>query len=370
MPRVPLAAPGRFLPGEAAAIDGAIAAVVGSGTWILGEQVAGFERDLAAFTGAADAVGCANGTDALALALAALEPAPGSEVLVPANDGGFAALAATMAGLRPVAYDVDPHTAAPTVATLELACTSATEAVIVTHLHGELVELGPIDRWRRRRGLGLVEDCAQAHGLHGPTGHVGTTADLGTFSFYPTKNLGAIGDGGAVVVGAGPHAPHLATRLRSLRQYGWAERNRISLTSGRNSRLDELQAAILRARLPFLSERNRRRRVLLDSFREALTASESVERVGGSGPSVSHHIVVTFRTRAARDAAVDHLDGDDISTAVHYPWLVHEMPGLDVCGRPPHNASARRDRILSVPAEPLLRATEIARITDSLARLT
>lgn len=369
MTSVPLAAPGRLLRDEAIAIDAAVSRVVRSGTWILGREVDGFERSFAAFTGATTTVGCANGTDALILALVAIEPSVGAEVLVPSDDSGFAALAATVAGLRPVVYDIDPRTGAPSVDTLGAVCSAATEVLIVTHLHGDLIDLGAIDEWRRSRGLAMIEDCSQAHGLQGPTGHVGTLADLGTFSFYPTKNLGAVGDGGAVVVGAGSSASSLARRLRALRQYGWVERNRVDLPGGRNSRLDEVQAAILRARLPFLDERNRRRLVLLDHWREALAGSDVVDHVGGPGPTVAHHIVVRFSTSEAREEAARHLDRHGVTTAVHYPWLVHEMSGLRVGGPIPEHAVARRDRVLSLPAEPLLDDTEIGRVADALAGL-
>jgi len=368
MPRSPLVAPGRFLPDEAAAVDAAIARVVSSGSWILGEEVAGFESEFAEYTGATDTIACANGTDALVLALVALAPSRGAEVLVPANDGGYAALAVTAAGLRPIVYDIDARSGAPTVDTLDAARTQSTEAAIITHLHGDLVDLDPIDRWRRRHGLALVEDCAQAHGLRNGTTHAGTIGDLGTFSFYPTKNLGAIGDGGALIVGDGIERELLSQRLRALRQYGWVERNRIELTGGRNSRLDELQAAVLRARLPFLDDRNQRRRDLVERWREATADVASVERISTDGPTVAHQIVATFTTAESRDRAIERLSAEGVTTAVHYPWLVQEMPGIDATESSPV-AADRRSRILSLPAEPLLDGDEIDHVAACLARL-
>ncbi|MEZ5189499.1 MAG: DegT/DnrJ/EryC1/StrS family aminotransferase [Schumannella sp.] len=211
---VPAATPTRLSESERSAIDAAVRRVVDDGPWIGGPEVEAFEEEFGARLGAAAVVGCASGTDALTLALLALGVAPGETVLVPGHDGGYGATAARLAGLEPVPADNDPVTCGPTVATLEAAGPAA--AIIVAHLHGDAVDLGPIDAWRRERGMALIEDCAQSVTAPGS----GLAGDASAYSFYPTKNLGAMGDAGAVTFAD----PEAARRARSLAQYGWGER--------------------------------------------------------------------------------------------------------------------------------------------------
>ena len=357
---VPAAAPARLSAAEAADVRTAVAGIIDGDVWVGGPPVAAFECAFASFLGATDreVVGVGNGTDALVLAFASLGLAPGSAVLVAADEGGYAATAAAQLGLRIRVMDVDPALGVPTVETAASAWAGDVTAMVVTHLHGDAVPLDGaegLDAWRRDRGLVLVEDCAQAHGLRVGGRHVGLVGDAATFSFYPTKNLGATGDAGALVLPV-----DRAPLARSLREYGWGERYRVERPGGRNSRLDSLQAAVLSARLPFLDSRNERRRLIAGRYRE-LTPLH-----GDPVTTVAHHAVTLLDHGGAREALRDHLSAQGIATAVHYPWLVTEMPGLDVAGSAPV-AADRRDRMLSLPCFPELTDAEVAHVCDALS---
>lgn len=356
--RVPAAAPTRLAPAEREAVDEAVARVIHEGPWILGPEVTGFEDAWGRYAGLQHAVGVGNGTDALAIAFTALDLTPGAGVLLAANEGGYAATAARMVGLVPVVMDVGRSSMAPTEETAQRALTAGVEAIVVTHLHGDAVDLGALDPWRRTHGLALVEDCAQAHGLRVPGGeHVGARADAATFSFYPTKNLGAVGDAGLVGFKDGA----VAARARSLRQYGWGDRFRADLRQGRNTRLDPLQAAVLHARLPFLDERNARRRVIAQAYATALGPAARLH--GDPGSTVAHHaVVVTER----RDELAGHLATAGVGTAVHYPHLVNEMPGLAASGGATPVAASLRDQVLSLPSFPELTDDEAALVCEAL----
>jgi dTDP-4-amino-4,6-dideoxygalactose transaminase len=364
LPPVPLADPARLAPDEADAVAAAVAAVLRGPAWVGGEPVAAFERALAAYVGAPDGhevVGVGNGTDALAVAFGALGLRAGDGVLVADDEGGYASTAAAQLGLRVRVMDVDPHLGVPTATEAARAADTAAglRALVVTHLHGDAVPLdGPdgLDAWRRERGLLLVEDCAQAHGLRLGGRHVGLAGDAATFSFYPTKNLGAVGDGGAVLLPA-----EAAARARVLREYGWGDRYRVEHAGGRNSRLDTLQAAVLSARLPFLDARNARRREIANAYRA------QVAMHGDPVTTVAHHAVALAPDPADRDVLRERLAGAGIMTAVHYPWLVSEMPGLEVGGGPSPAAGDRRHRMLSLPCFPEMTQAEIDRVVGALA---
>jgi dTDP-3-amino-2,3,6-trideoxy-4-keto-D-glucose/dTDP-3-amino-3,4,6-trideoxy-alpha-D-glucose/dTDP-2,6-dideoxy-D-kanosamine transaminase len=364
--RIPVATPSRLLHEEREAVLEAMDRVLGHSQWILGPEVAEFETEYAAYIGARHVVGVGNGTDALALAFLALGLPQASDVLVTANDGGFSAVAARMVGLNPVVMDVDAVTLGPTAAGADAALTPDTSGIVITHLHGNAVDVAGLDEWRRAKGLRLIEDCAQAHGLRVDGRHVGATADAATFSFYPTKNLGAVGDGGAVAF-TGEGAEALAGGVRALRQYGWDERRRVVTPGGRNSRLDEIQAAILRARLPFLETRNLRRVRIRDTYANALEGATRASILGQSQPSVAHHAVVLARSRDDRDDLVRHLDATGIDTAFHYPWLLQDMSGLRLTSA--GSCPVARNLVettVTVPCSPELREDEVARVADAL----
>jgi dTDP-4-amino-4,6-dideoxygalactose transaminase len=362
MARVPLADPLRLEAAERTAIRAALDEVLAGGSLVLGPRVEGFEDAFAAYLARDGArpevVGVGNGTDALAIALGALDLPAGSSVLVPVNDGGFAATAARATGLVPVATDVDEAGHLVDVAALEGAVTDDVRAVVVTHLHGQPVDVAPIARWCADRGLLLVEDAAQAHGATCDGRPVGALADAGAFSFYPTKNLGALGDGGAVVL----RDADVAARARGLRQYGWGERFRIDVPGGRNSRLDALQAAVLTARLPYLDGNNARRRAIVGRYREALAGSGAVV-LGDAPGAVAHHAVVIHRDR---DRLVDVLERHDVRTSVHYPWLVTEMAGLGMAAAATPRADRGRRHKVSLPCFPTMSAAEVDQVSSVL----
>lgn len=352
---VPLAAPGRVGPDEAEAVRRAIARVVESGVYVDGDEVNQFERAFADSIGAGfQCVAVASGLDALTLSLRALGLPAGSVALVPVNDGGFAAKAATDADLvvRPIDCGPDGNVGLSEVAAV---CDDRVAVAIVTHLHGLVADAGPIGAWCRERGIRVVEDCAQAHGARGIAEH----GDLSAFSFYPTKNLGAFGDAGAVVT----RDVELAHRISRLRQYGWGARFSIELPGGRNSRMDALQAAVLGARLPHLAEGVARRRSIVDRYRGSAGGAEVLGRDGEG--FVAHHAVLLTEER---DALAALLDARGISHGIHYPYLVTEMPGLDVeAGREHPNADRLRRRMISLPCFAGMHDDEVQRVCDVLA---
>lgn len=356
---IPLAAPTRLRADEAAAVAEAVSRVLTGPQWVLGPVVAAFEEAYGDYLGTAGAqvVGVGNGSDALGIAFAAIGLVPGDGVLVPPNDAGFAAGAALSVGLRPVVMDVDPLTGGPCVESASAAAHDGVRAVVATHLHGDPLDLTPLDAWRRERGLLLVEDCAQAHGARVGARHVGLVGDAATFSFYPTKNLGAPGDAGAVVLAD----PGAAERARSLREYGWGERYRVDHPRGRNSRLDAVHAAALTARLPFLDDRNERRREIARRLRDAAGTS-GLHWVNDLDHGVVHHAVLACERR---DELAEHLARHGVPTAVHYPFLVGEMPGLGVEAATPV-AARWRDRVLSVPCFPEMSGDEVAAVEHAL----
>lgn len=350
---VPSATPTRLSAEERAAVDAAVRRVLADGPWIGGQEVDAFEVEFGAAVGVTDVVGCANGTDALVLALTALDLPPGSRILVPGHDGGYGATAARLAGHLPVPVDVDPATGDPSLATVQAAGDGL--ALIVAHLHGDLVDLSAIDDWRRSRGMALIEDCAQAAGASG----AGAVGDAAAFSFYPTKNLAAAGDAGAVAF----RDPAAALRARRLAQYGWGERYRIEVPGGRNSRLDPLQAAVLRARLPFLDDRNARRRAVRARYADAAADLAFL----GSEHGVAHHAVVRD---PRRDQLATHLQQGGVSTAIHYPFAVADMPGLALDADATPGARRLASEVLSVPCTPELTDDEVDTVVAGLQSWT
>ena len=355
---MPIATPTRLAPEERKAVRRAIERVIDSGPWIGGPEVSQFEDEFAAYIGGGSVVGCGNGTDALVLAIIGLDLPVGSQVLVAANEGGYAATAIRMAGLTPVAMDLDPTTLAPSARNAADAAAGREDvsAIIATHLHGDPLDMAEIDAWRRHRGIRLIEDCAQAHGARRNGRHAGHTGEAAAFSFYPTKNLGALGDGGAVVFSD----PEAAIRARALAQYGWNSERSIMLGRGRNSRLDALQAAVLRARLDFLDERNARRRAILAHYRSVAARSQFL---GDRDYGTAHHAVLRSTNR---DELSRHLAVRGVQTAIHYPLVLGQMPGLDLGIAATPVAAALAEQILSIPCTPELSDEEITRIASAL----
>ena len=265
LPQIPQADPRRRFLARRQEIEGAIARVLERGTFILGPEVAAFEAEFAALSGARHAIAVASGTDALRLALMALGIKPGDEVITVAMTFAATALAIEAVGAKPVFVDVDPATRCIDPDALAAAIGPATAAIIPVHLHGHPASMPAIGAIAARHGLAVIEDCAQAHGARLDGRPVGTFGQAAAFSFYPTKNLGALGDAGAVVT----DDPALAARLARLRHYGFDAHDRC-IETGTNARLDELQAAILRVLLPDLAALNAQRRTLAAQYRARL----------------------------------------------------------------------------------------------------
>jgi aminotransferase EvaB len=343
---------------EHAALSGAIGRVVESGWYINGPELAAFEREFASYTGAGHALGVASGTDALEIALRAVGCGRGSRVLLAANAGFYAATATLRFGGEPVYADVSPDTMALGVESVRPEIDHA-DCVVVTHLYGRLADVEDLAALCRSRGVPLVEDCAQAAGAF-RGGHAGTFGDVGTFSFYPTKNLGALGDAGAIITGDAA----VAARVKRLRQYGWAEKYVVSDLGGVNSRLDEMQAAVLRHRLAGLDDGNARRRAIVERYADALPASIGSIPRAADRSYVAHLAVAVCRDR---DALAGALHAAGIETAVHYPVPDHRQPALprDV-GLPVTERLAAS--ILTLPCFPELAEEEIARVCDALRR--
>jgi aminotransferase EvaB len=346
---------------SAVAVDAALR-VLESGYYLMGPNVAAFEHDFSQRLGGIGVVAVGSGTDALALSLQAFQLRTGAEVLVPANAGGYASIAAGMAGLRPISVDVDADTLLVSRESLERAAGVDCRAVIATHLYGQVVsDIVEIRTWCDLTGRVLIEDCAQASGASVGGQPVGTFGHAAAFSFYPTKNLGAMGDAGAITSAD----PTLVERLRVLAQYGWTPRYHSALRGGRNSRMDEVQAAVLRVRLPELNKLNSRRKRIHDTYATALN-HDSLRLVGaGSTANVGHLAVLVCddRTRAIR-----HLQARGISTAIHYPFPDHRQPGLaaevGLGGAPV--AEDACERVLSVPCFPALTDSEVSQVADAL----
>lgn len=342
----------------------AVVGVVDSGWYVQGREQAAFERTLADTVGVDHAVAVGNGTDALELALIGVGCAPGDEIVTVANAGMYATTAALNAGLRVRYADVDPDTLCLSRATLEAALTSRTKAVVATHLYGQLADIEEIGAVCDQAGVSLVEDCAQAAGATRSGRFAGAFGDAAAFSFYPTKNIGALGDAGAVVT---RHA-RVAGLVRSLGQYGWEQKYEVVRSRGRNSRMDEIQAAVLRVRLPRLAAWNSRRREIVGRFAVSLPANAG-RFVASTGPDFVGHLAVFLA--ADRSSARESLEQDGISTGIHYPIPDHRQPvwlgALDNVTLPVTEDAARR--IVTVPCFPELEASEVERICEGLRAL-
>jgi dTDP-4-amino-4,6-dideoxygalactose transaminase len=331
--------------------------VIRSGWYVLGQEVAAFEHEFAGYCGVGHAVGVANGSDALDLAIAALGLPAGSAIAVAPNAAMYATLAILANGCAPHFVDVDADSATLDPASLERALTKDTRAVIVTHLYGRLAAMDPILECARTHDLAVIEDCAQAHGAVQRGRRAGSYGRLGCFSFYPTKNLGALGDGGAVVT----DDASIAERLRQLRQYGWTAKYDVALAHGRNSRLDELQAALLREKLACLDDWNRRRREIARCYDSGIVhPCIRKPRVGGD-EYVAHLYVIHCEQR---DGLRQHLAAHGIGTDVHYPISDHHQRIFDGRYRGLHLpvAEGLARTVLSLPCFPELRDDEIGAV--------
>ncbi len=343
-----------------AAIEEAIRRVLASGRAILGPEVEAFEAEFAQYVGVAHAVGVGTGTDAITIALAALEIGPGDEVITVSNAGVPPVAGIRATGATPRFVDVDPDTLLLDPRRLEAALTQRTRAILPVHLYGQPVALDAVLSFAEEHELRVVEDCAQAHGARYRNRHVGGLGDAGCFSFYPTKNLGAYGDGGMCVT----NDPDIAERLRSQRTYGYSDQRR-SVVEGRNSRLDEIQAAILRVKLLQLDAAVAARRALALRYREGLEGLPFQHpRPTESGEHAYHLFVVQAPNRGLLSRA---LSAAGVGHGIHYEWAVHQMDAYrDLAHSELLITEDACERVLSLPLYPGLPMDAVDRVIELL----
>lgn len=343
-------------------IDASISRVLQNGIYILGPETQRFEEEFARYLDVAYALGVGSGTEALHLALKACGIGPGDEVITVSHTAAATVAAIELCGAVPVLVDIDPDTYTLNPSAINRAVTQRTKAIIPVHLYGQPADLEPILTVARENKLKVIEDCAQAHGAVYHSRKVGTWGDLAAFSFYPTKNLGALGDGGMVVTRDKP----LAQKVKLLREYGW-EKRFFSVTPGWNSRLDEIQAAVLRVKLKNLDGDNRKRRALAVAYHQGLATCPVELPRERSG---SYHVYHLFVMRTSnRDSLSSFLDQRGIGTAVHYPVPLHLQPAyqgrVKISGPMSVTEKVVRE-ILSLPLYPELTIPRLNRVVESI----
>lgn len=345
-------------------IDSAINDVLTGGWFVLGNALESFEKAFAEYLGVSYCIGCASGTEAIALALMACKVAPGDEVITVAHTAVPTASAISMTGATPVLVDIEPGTCLMDVALLEQAITPRTRAILPVHLYGQCVDMDPVVSLAEKYELYVIEDCAQAHGATYRSSKAGSIGQVGAFSFYPSKNLGCYGDGGAVVTSD----PELADRLRMLRNYGQRERYYHEI-KGINSRLDELQAAILSVKLQHLDAWNEKRLKIANYYTanlRDLPISTPIET--GYGRHVYHLYVIQEQRR---DLLQQQLTDHGVQTLIHYPVPVHMQTAYADLGHKvgslPMSESVS-NRILSLPIYPQLSDHEVEFVVAGIRR--
>lgn len=365
MPSIPWASPGARYRKNRELIQAAVTRVLEGGDYILGREVQLFEQAFAAYCGVDHAVGVGSGTDALILALRAIGVGAGDEVITVSHTAVATVAAVLATSATPVLVDVDPASYTMESTRIDKAITSRSKAIVVVHLYGQSADMNAISEIGRRHGLRIVEDCAQAVGARYRGRMVGGLGDIACFSFYPTKNLGAIGDGGIVVT----RSSELSSRVRRLRQYGWDE-SRNTHEVGVNSRLDTLQASILRATLPHLDAENVRRAAIARRYNEGLAGLPLTSPAARLEDSHVYHLYVVRCDE--RDRLQKHLEADQIGSAVHYPVPVHWQPGyaerIVVAEGGLSVTESLSGQILSLPIYPELSDSEVDRVVASVRR--
>ena len=353
----------RLAPGDdATAVQQAIARVVERGWFVLGPELESFEREFADASGVRFSAGVGTGTDALAIALRALGIGPGDEVITPPLSAAYSALAVMMVGARPVFADIDPERLTLDPRAAAAAVTSRAAAIMPVHLYGQPADMRAIADVAARHSLAIVEDCCQAHLATCDGRPVGSFGAIAAYSFYPTKNLGALGDGGAVTT----NDEALATRVKRLRNGGQTDRYH-HLEFGVNSRLDEMQAAILRARLTFLPTWTERRRTLAREYRQALTSVDSIVVPREHDPGHVYHL---FPVRSVvRSQMQAHLKQHGIETLIHYPVPIPHQGALQ-SQQPAECPVATRvcGEIFSLPLYPALGTDDVHRVAAAVAK--
>ena len=360
---IPQTSPGANYRAHQKEIDGAVTRVMQSGAYILGKEVSAFEKEFPAYLGAQHGIGVGSGTDALHIALRACGIGIGDRVATTPLTASATAAAIEMAGAIPMFVDVDPRTGLLDPERLESAIKDAgsrrLKAIVPVHLYGYPADMESIMALADRYELMVIEDCAQSHGASIGLRKTGTWGHMAAFSFYPTKNLGALGDGGAVIT----NDRNLAEKALLLREYGWRERY-VSERAGMNSRLDEMQAAILRVKLPYLDHENSRRREIAERYACALTGStfETIQPT----PNVHHvyHQYVVMGDR--RHEVLAFLKQEGVGALIHYPVPLHRQPAYQSRMPPQGDALANSERlcerVLSLPMFPELTNEQVSKV--------
>ncbi len=343
-------------------IDAAIASVLEDGRYVQGDAVNNFEKEFSSYIGASHAIGVGSGTEALHVALKACGIGAGDEVITVSHTAVATVAAIELAGASPVLVDIEPTYYTLNLSELKKAISPKTKAIVAVHIYGQPCDMRPILEIAKQHGLRVIEDCAQATGATWQDRRLGSIGDIGCFSFYPTKNLGAIGDGGMVVT----NDAKLAQNVRLLREYGWEERY-VSKISGWNSRLDELQAAVLRVKLRHLDADNAKRRALAERYNAALRALGVETPAAREDASHVYHLYVI--RSAQRDELQTFLKSKGVHTLVHYPVPVHLQPAyrnrIRTIGELKQTEHAATT-ILSLPLYPELTNGDVETVIDAI----
>ncbi len=341
-------------------IDDAISLVLESGRYILGDEVEKFEKEFARYIGVSYGIGVGSGTEAIHLALVSCEIGPDDEVITVSHTAVATVAAIELAGATPVLVDIDPDFFTLDPNKLEEAITPRTKAILPVHIYGQPADLTAIMAIARKHGLYVIEDCSQAHGATLGGKRVGSFGDMSCFSFYPTKNLGALGDAGAVVT----NNAELAEKARLLREYGWAERY-ISSVNGWNSRLDELQAAVLRVKLKYLDSDNAARANIAKLYNGGLADIGLVLPTTREGAEHVYHLYVVRCKN--REALFDYLNLKDIGVAIHYPVPVHlQFAYTRLAHKNLYETERAASEVLSIPMYPELSEDMVRYIIETI----
>ena len=337
------------------------ARVIEQGRFILGNEVEAFEKAFAEYCGSDHCLGVGNGTDALEISLRVLECGPGDDVITVANAGTFGSVAIIAIGANPVYVEVEDETGLIDPNAIAAAIRPTTKAIIVTHLYGKIADMDKICPIAQSAGIPIIEDAAQAHGARRGGRHAGSWGALGCFSFYPTKNLGALGDGGAIITSD----KILDDRVRALRQYGWTDRFRVGHSGGCNSRLDEIQAAVLSEKLKYLDAMNSERRRIVEAYQMALNGLPIM--LPDSGEDHVFHLLVA--QHSARDQLQATLEQFGIDTDIHYPVPDYLHPGIKKrLGKmsPLPRTERLMTKILTLPCFPGMTVAEVRHVTCTI----
>ena len=339
-------------------IDESIKRVLDSGFYILGNEVAQFEEEFAKYTGVSHGIGVGSGTEAIHLALASCGIGAGDEVITVSHTAVATVAAIKLSGAIPVFVDIEEHFFTMDPLKIEAAITPRTKAIIPVHLYGQPVDMVSIMAIAKKNNVYVIEDCAQAHGAEYNNGVIGSFGDMACFSFYPTKNLGALGDAGIVVT----EDLRLAEKARQLREYGWGKERFVSEYAGWNTRLDEMQAAVLRVKLKYLDADNKARIDIAEFYNNIGNSSVLLPTVKDNAKHVFHLYVVRVKKR---EHFLKYLHQNNIGTAIHYPMPVHKQPAYKIEGDLETTESVAEE-IVTLPLYPGLKEAEVAMVVDTV----